>query len=170
MSLTRIIRNPPGGSGRDLVKVAFDRAKEDGGGRETMWGERVTESSVRILNIPILVFGVAYHDIFGTKLQNGVIVGAGPILRSGHSTYRLMLSSEAVGKVFEDRWGKLRVIGCWYEEGTERYIAVDVPPETDIYEAYRLFEEGMKDGVWTFDEAFCGHPLREPPEPPRIIS
>ena len=165
MSQAKVLRNPPGGSRRELVKIAFDREKEDGGGRETMWGERVTDSGVRILNIPVLVFGVAYHDVFATKLEDGVMVSAGPILRSGHSTYRLMLSPEAVGRVFDDRWARLEAIGCWYEKGTERLIAVDVPPETDIYEAYRLFEEGMKDGVWTFDEGFCGHPPRDPPEP-----
>src|SRR5438874_1464800 len=159
-----MISSPVGGSGRQLVKIAFDRDEEDGGGRETMWGELVGPSAVRIINIPMLVFGVAYHDVFGTKVQDGVLVSTGPIVRGGHSTYRLMLSQEAIGIPFAERWTKLEAIGCGYEKGTERYIAVDVPPETDIDEAYRLFEEGMKDGVWTFDEAFCGHPLKEPPE------
>lgn len=49
----------------------------------------------------------------------------------------------AKGPRFEQAWAPLRAIGCTFERFTRRYLGVDVPPEADIYEVYRLLEAGM---------------------------
>lgn len=63
-------------------------------------------------------------------------------------------------KDFEKAWDKLQSLGCTYERATDRLIAIDVPPETDIYEAYAVLELGENDKVWGFEEAQCGHTLK----------
>ena len=64
--------------------------------------------------------------------------------------------------ITEDQWGELlaalQEIGCTYERVGARLVAVDVPPETDIYKAYELLDAGEKAGVWGFQEAHWGHP------------
>jgi hypothetical protein len=81
------------------------------------------------------------------------------IEHKGHSTYRLMVSQDAVGPRFESKWRPLAAIGCRYEAASPRFLAVDVPPDTDIYEAYDLIENGQRDGIWLFEEGHVGHPL-----------
>jgi len=51
-------------------------------------------------------------------------------------------------------------LGCTYENANSRLLSIDVPPSVDIYKAYSLLELGEKEGVWDFEEAHCGHPLR----------
>src|SRR5215217_8971885 len=76
--------------------------------------------------------------------------------RGGHSTYRIFLVEEKSAQQFEVAWEPLGKMGCLYERATDYLVAVDVPPATDIYEAYRALEQGQTTGVWDFEEGHCG--------------
>ncbi len=78
-----------------------------------------------------------------------------------NSTYRFFLVSENSQQGFESAWQPLEALKCTYERATDFLLAVDVPPKTDIYEAYEILEQGLEAGVWDFEEGHCGHPLRE---------
>jgi hypothetical protein len=51
----------------------------------------------------------------------------------------------------------LQALGCSYEEGPNGLLAVDVPPEANIFEVYSALEAGESRDVWTFEEGHCGH-------------
>src|SRR5262249_15342635 len=101
----------------------------------------------------------SYGDVVGAQLNEGRLMSTGVIVRGGHSTYHLLLEPNSPDDAFEQAWGGLRAIGCSYERFSPRFVGVDVPPETDIHDAYRLFAQGQESGVWLFDEAHCGHPI-----------
>jgi hypothetical protein len=71
------------------------------------------------------------------------------------------LSENVSWDEFEIAWEHLATLGCTYERATQRLISVDVPPTTDIYRAYDLLEDGERNQVWNFEEAHCGHPLKQ---------
>ena len=81
----------------------------------------------------------------------------------GHSTYRIMMPSKRGAEnnpIFEEYWKPLEEIGCSFEGFDATIIAVDVPPQTDIYKAFNLLQAGEDDGVWSFEEGHCGHQLK----------
>lgn len=80
--------------------------------------------------------------------------------RGGHSTYRLFVVGGIADDQWQPFWQPLEEIGCTFEQATPRLFAIDVPPETDIYKAHELLDFGEKAGVWSFEEAHCGHPLK----------
>jgi len=106
------------------------------------------------------VFGVSMGDVVRASHRKGQLEFSRVEKRGGHSTYRLMVSPEAIGPTFESRWDRLSEIGCGLERASARFVAVDVPPRTDIYAAYDLIEDGQLAGVWLFEEGHCGHSVR----------
>jgi hypothetical protein len=143
----------------DLVKVAFRITDKRIGETETMWAEVLGPHRYELDNIPLLVDGVSLADIVDATIDEGRLKFSRVVEHKGHSTYRLMLSHEVVGARFEASWTPLEAIGCRYEAASPRFVAVDVPPHTDIYEAYDLIEKGQQDGLWLFEEGHVGHPL-----------
>ncbi len=128
---------------------------------ETMWAEVVGPGRYRLRNLPYLAVGLAFDDIVTVKPAE---TGAWPMLddvveRSGHSTYRLALpDGQSFEGGFAEAWKPLRQLGCAFERFSDRLAGVDIPPETDVVQAYQLLEQGMADGVWWFDEVHVGHP------------
>jgi hypothetical protein len=64
---------------------------------------------------------------------------------------------------FEKYWKRLSHLGCSYEGGqvgAGTLYSVDVPDTTDVYEVYKILEQGQNDGVWMFDEGRVGHPIK----------
>ena len=58
----------------------------------------------------------------------------------------------------EERWHGTASESVWaVEQATDRLLAIDVPPETDVHAAYALLEKGETDGFWDFEEGHCGH-------------
>lgn len=125
-----------------------------------MWALPVNSHHYRLENIPFYLYGVSYLDIVSTKRIESNNVFDGVIERGGHSTYRIFLVGEQEPERFTENWSTLRVLGCFYERATDYLVAVDVPPESDIYQVYAALEQGEKLGVWDFEEGYCGHPLR----------
>lgn len=78
--------------------------------------------------------------------------------RGGHSTYRIMLAPETRAERFEALWQQLASLGCTYESAPPRFLAIDVPPQTDVYAVYRILARVQEAGLWSFEEGHCGHP------------
>jgi len=127
---------------------------------ETMWAE-TTADGYRLLNTPWYAKGLSYLDVVqAAPASDGSLQFCRKLGTAGHSTYRLLLENESTWKSY---WGELESLGCTYEESTNdglHLLAVDVPPECDIYEAYALMEAGEHAGAWQFEEGDVNHTLK----------
>lgn len=128
---------------------------------ESIWAEALGGSLYRIRNVPFYGIGLSHDDVVRASLVDGSLFFQGIERRGGHSTYRFFIMDGITEDQWSPYWQPLEEIGCTYERGGSRLFAVDVPPETDIYRAYGLLDAGEKAGVWGFQEAHCGHPLRK---------
>jgi len=146
----------------DLVKVTFELEESDwhDHATETMWAARLAGNVCSLRNVPFYVYGVSYSDAIVTQRRKGENLFRRVYERGGHSTYRIFLVGENSAEQFEKAWEPLQKMGCLYERATDHLVAVDVPPATDIYEAYAALEQGETTGVWDFEEGHCGHPLK----------
>jgi hypothetical protein len=160
MSSTR--DHQPLGDGGDLVKVTFALEKADwhDHARETLWAEPIDGDGFRLRNVPFYAYGVSYGDtVLAPPADEGRVV-QGVSERGGHSTYRIFVSNTETLKRFREYWAPLEALGCTLERATERLVAVDVPPEADIYRTYDALANGEAAGVWDFEEAHVGHTLK----------
>ena len=148
-------------SDEGLVKVFFDVPEKDGSvmKTESLWAEPLGGDRYRLRNVPFLAFGFSEQDVITAKEDNGALRVTGVAIRSGHSTYRLVLPEDTSEEKFLQDWVPLKELGCTYERATRRYIAIDVPPPADIYAVYNALEEGEGAGLWEFEEGHCGHLL-----------
>lgn len=149
----------------DLKKMSFllDAADWHGSSLELLWVKSIPAESMllfEIQNTPFFSKDVSFLDIVrGNEASEGLMFD-GLIVSSGHSTYRLLTEDVAA---FELHWAQLQEIGCTYESSKidSRWLyAVDVPPTTDIYAAYAIFQRGQEAGAWYFEEGRVGHQLR----------
>ena len=156
-------RNPRSSSAQPLVKIVFRLSENQhhGHGAETIWAEKLVDGRYRLDNSPFYVYGVSYGDIVIAKPEQGQLTFSSVAGRGGHSTYRLFLANELGEEGFKKHWEVFAKQGCSYEGATKRLIAIDVPPEADIYTVYKLLEKGEALGVWEFEEGYCGHPLKQ---------
>ena len=147
---------------RSLTRVTFELGESNWHGYETesVWAASLGDGRYRIENVPFYACGVSYDDIVVAKPKDGLLIVQEVAERGGHSTYRVILNRYTTDDEFKAAWEKIESLGCTYERATERLLAIDVPPEADIYAVYAALEEGEKVGVWDFEEAHCGHPLR----------
>lgn len=146
---------------RSLVKVVIrlDEADWHDHATEAVWAAPVGPRWFRIRSVPFYAYGLSYDDtVAALETADGRLVD-GVLGRGGHSTYRLFVTDGEQLKLFPDCWGPLELLGCTLERATARLYAVDIPPEADIREAYRLLEVGQAEGVWDFEEAHMGHRL-----------
>jgi hypothetical protein len=146
--------------GTARVRILFALENSELGDAEVLWAEPITETTYRLDNIPLLVFGVSMGDTVWSRSPTEPYVFAGIASRGGHSTYRLMLEAPDQPAT-RARFRELVTLGCGYEELTARFIAIDVPERTDIFRVYDLLERGLDDGIWTFEEGHCGHDVTE---------
>ncbi len=153
--------------GEHLVRVRFKLEPNAWHGHvtERLWAEKVGGNRYRLRNSPFYAKGVSFLDIvFAEPDPDGQLVFIGVSLRSGHSTYRVMLKIALGQPAFREHWDPLEELGCRYEGVHGKLLAVDVPPTADIYRVYKLLESGEEAGTWDFEEGHCGHPVdgREP--------
>ena len=97
----------------------------------------------------------------GQKKSEGSLTVSGITDRGGHSTYRIFLPAQASEEQFAADWIRLQELGCTYERATRRLVAIDVPPQADVYAVYDALARGEKQGRRKFEEGHCGRPLRE---------
>jgi hypothetical protein len=139
---------------------------------EALWAEPLGKAgSYRVMNTPYFIRGISFLDAIAANFDNdsGFIEFSGVVLeRSGHSTYRLAVTPDQGS--FVRAWHGLEEVGCTYDSlraidtsmGLRDLFAVDVPPQTNIYEVYEMLRRGEQEGVWLFEEGHFGHKLRKP--------
>jgi hypothetical protein len=128
---------------------------------ETLWATQTGVDRFRLENSPFFANGVSYEDEVKVRISGGELIFEAVAKRGGHSTYRVLMDRTVANGNVQRYWEPLQNLGCTYEsrEGKTRLWAIDVPPEADIHSVYRLLEKGESDGVWSFEEAHCGHPI-----------
>jgi len=146
------------------VKIAFDLEPSDFHyhSSETLWANYLGDDNYQLDNTPIFAYGVSYGDIVEAKkrTENDFPRYIRTIKNSGHSTYRIIILNQKTisnNAAFDKYWEPLKKLGCSYEGFEDYMLAVDVPLNADINEAYSLLEKGETDGVWSFEEGHCGH-------------
>jgi hypothetical protein len=128
-------------------------------GLKNIWLSR-SGGRFRIDNVPFYFYGVSADDVVIADEQDGRLRFQEVASRGGHSTYRVWVNNPAAfdSEGFRRLWERLSELGCSYEAAKRRWIAFDVPPDSDVFAAYRVIEEGAANAVWTFEEARCGNP------------
>lgn len=127
---------------------------------ESVWAEPLNGGGYRVRSVPFYAMGISHDDVVRASLVDDRLFLEGVQCRGGHSTYRFITMHGITEDQWLPYWHALEDIGCTYERGSSRLFAVDIPPDVDIYKAYALLDAGEKAGVWGFQEAHCGHPLR----------
>ena len=146
----------------DLIKMTVELTPVDwhGHATETMWAKPAGDDRFIIQNIPFYAYDLSYDDVVTGSFSDGRWRVVNIAKRGGHSTYRLFVTNTEALLRFDEFWDPLARIGCTCERATQRLIAVDVPPNTDIYAAYDLLQAGETAHVWNFEEGHVGHTLR----------
>jgi len=143
-----------------LSKVQFSLTEDSwhGFGTEDLWATTNAPGEYTIENTPFFVKGVGYKDVVSATEVNGVLQFDRVLRSNGHSTYRILLNSEASKEEFEEYWSPIEQLGCTYESGDLGYLiwAVDVPAEVDVKEVYRLLDIGEQEDIWGFEEGHFG--------------
>ena len=147
-----------------LTKIRFPLSATDasmGVDAENLWAEELKPGVFRIDNIPFYAYGVSYCDVVSTVRVQDRLEFKAVITRGGHSTYRILIddSEGFESERYVRLWRRLADLGCSCEAARRRWVAIDIPPATDPDEASALLELGKLDGVWSFDEGHCGHPI-----------
>lgn len=150
----------------ELTKIQFEIPGADWHPHrvESLWATPVGEGVFRLANSPFFTKGYSFLDEVFAEIdpETGVNVAKGMAKKSGHSTYLLWVAGGTdENSVFLEYWKPLEEIGCSFEGFDAKLLAVDIAAETDIYEAYRLMENGELAGVWDFQEQDVGHELRQ---------
>ncbi|MBA3339933.1 MAG: DUF4265 domain-containing protein [Geodermatophilaceae bacterium] len=161
--MTAAEHEAPNAPGEGLVKVVVELKPEERqtSAAESMWAGTVSENTYRLRNSPFYAHGLSFGDTVSARSNEGGLMLTEVTARGGHSTYRVFLRDGITQRDFEKAWQPLEGLGCTYEGATKRLLSIDVPPEADIHEVYRLLQQGEAEGVWAFEEGHCGHPLRE---------
>jgi Domain of unknown function (DUF4265) len=147
----------------DLVKITMPVPKENllQADTESIWAEPQPDGTYRIDSVPFLAKGISSSDIVEADSLDGTLVYRKVLRHSGHSTYRIYAqggwNSPDVLPLIE----ALEKMDCDIEPATEKLVAVDVPPEANVYEVYAALNEAERSGKIDFEEGHCGHPLRE---------
>jgi hypothetical protein len=144
----------------DLLKVAID-LKDEVYGVETLWAAPLGDGRYRLRNVPFLAYGFSEDDVVNAAESDGRLVVAEVAERSGHSTYRIFFPQPTDEAAFGPLWKPLADLGCTYERANTRLIAVDVPPDANVYAVYAVLERGEEAKQWEFEEGHCGHRLGE---------
>jgi hypothetical protein len=106
---------------RDLVKVRFELQPGawHGSATETMWAEAVGPGQYRLANSPFYAFGVSFEDTVLARREGTKLVFVETIRRGGHSTYRIIPTTERQAdvdrywEVLETRFACAATRGAW---------------------------------------------------------
>jgi hypothetical protein len=142
------------------TRIGFPIPNPQLGKLEFLWARHLNNDEYQLDSIPLLVFGLSLGDVVVTSVseQDGLIFDR-VVHHSGHSTYRVSAAEGVSQSMFAQCIARLEALGCRFEKASERFLAIDVPPATDVYSVYGILEECQDAGVWFFEEGHCGHPL-----------
>jgi hypothetical protein len=154
-------------SNEGLEKVWIELRKEWGWpyATESMWAKKLGDNLYALRNVPFYAYGLSYDDRLQTVIRDKLRHVIKVVDRGGHSTYRIFAGlgrhNPAVNSLLERIHGS----GCEIEAANDKHVAIDIPPEVDVFRIYDLLDEAEKQGLWEFEEGHCGHPVsgRRPP-------
>lgn len=140
----------------ELQKILFELPKASWHSylTEGVWGERLRPGRYRLLNIPFAIYGYSFGDIVRVDRDLGRRVARGVLFRGGHSTFRLFLGKGRHWSLPEvqELWSQLQDLRCRHEHASERLVALDVPPLTEIPPVQAILAHGARSGLWDFEE------------------
>jgi hypothetical protein len=117
---------------------------------EEFWSTPMGEGRFRIENIPFFAKGLALGDIVSAALEEEVLRFQEVVEASGHSTIRVIVSSEdAVPAVVE----RFESLGCATETSYDRLVALDVPPSVSLDDVREKLDLGYAQSQWDYEEA-----------------
>jgi Domain of unknown function (DUF4265) len=141
------------------IKIPLPANDASGGDAEWLWAEPEGDSFV-LKNIPIFVYGLSYGDSVRARKEDDILVFQDVVRRGGHSTYRIYAKSDRSSAEVANVLNSLEKLHCDLEPATNKIVGVDVLPEADVYEVYRVLEGAERSGILEFEEGHCGHPLK----------
>lgn len=128
------------------VKIKIPISENSFSGK-TLWAEQVDDNLFRLLNIPFFAFGYAEGDIVRCEQTEGLYQAVGLENDSGNGTLRLVFAQND-SKDIQYILDELVSVGCTYEMGVSKLIAVTVPPNLEIpFSQLSNFLNGTKDKV-----------------------
>jgi hypothetical protein len=156
--------SPQSASTSELTKIHFALSAEDmdmGVEAENLWAASLGDGRYRIDNIPFYVYGISLNDVVRAEETDGRLLFRSVVSHGGHSTYRILVKDSAGfdDTGFTSLWRVLEELGCAREIAKRRWIAIDVPPATDVFSVYKILDAGEEQGIWTFEEGHCGHSI-----------
>lgn len=137
------------------IKILFSQeTDEDEITPESMWASKMGEH-YRIENIPFLIRDIAFHDVVKAEEVDGILEATGIVEESGHSTVRIFFLSDKLKEVR----AFLKNQGCGSEKGSDKFIAVDIPPEVEYKLIKEYLEKGEEKGFWEYEEGCLAHEI-----------
>ena len=128
---------------------------------ESLWAIKLDNHIYKVDNIPTFVYGISLADKIKcvTKGNSQDLWFDTVLERSGNSTYRILIANKEQENQFNLYWKDFKDLGCSFESTstTPKTVAINVPATSEIYAVYNLLEKGESNGLWTFEEGFCGH-------------
>ncbi len=128
---------------------------------EWFWAEQQEDGTYELCNVPFYAYGLSMHDVVSVRSRSdGTLEFESVLKRGGHSTYRVIASKGLRSSKVKRMLAKIRKLGCDIEPANRVHAGIDVEPQADIYAVYSLLEKGERDGIWKFEEGYCGHTLK----------
>lgn len=137
------------------TKIRFPAEDSDGNLElETMWTV-ARDDGYEVDNIPFYVKGIAIGDVVSAKVEpDGGMLYTGLVRASGHSTIRILFSSE---QDILTTTKQLLDLGCDYEgSDLPQLIAIDIPPTVPYEKVKAFLERGRRLGIFSYEEACLG--------------
>jgi hypothetical protein len=121
---------------------------------ETLNAIHLGNDKYKLCNSPFYAYKYSFEDIIIAKKDElGRLLVKEKVKTGGHVTYRIYILKETDRKTAENWLKNLKEKGCSIERASQHLISVNVPPEADIHEVYKLLEDGEKKDIWGFEEA-----------------
>jgi len=142
----------------DKVVVPLGEDEWHGFGEEAVWARRLGDGLYEVQNSPFFAKGLAYLDVVRATRRDDRLLVVEVVTPSRHSTYRLLVKSEAPQSQVRDSLNELVASGCTFESYVESgwtLYSFDVPPAA-IDAAYRVISAAERNDLWDFEEGHFG--------------
>lgn len=124
---------------------------------ETLWAEAKGNDVYSLRNTPFYALGVSFGDLIKAKLVDGALLFAGIVKHNGHSTYQVLLRVPKDDPEVTRMLADLCKLHCNVEFASERFLAIDVKPNANIFAVYSELERVEALKLISFQEGHCGH-------------
>jgi Domain of unknown function (DUF4265) len=157
---------PSGDDRMTRVRFYLDPTDWHGAASERLWATPVdgaNATTYELRNTPFYAKGISFLDWVDVTYdeESGNLDFRSVVRRSGHSTYRIIVSDEAA-EAFDQRWTRLANLGCTFESGSRQgftLYAIDLPETSDIRQVFECLRGGEEAGAWIFEEGHVGQQL-----------